>query len=336
MLSTLEQSLWPALEQRVKFRVAGRTDAGVSATGQIVVMDVASYGAEELVSVNGDAVGVSGLAAALNTCLPADLRVTEVVIVPKAFDAGRDCRWKRYRYRLPPCQLADNDDDGMRVLRMVESHVARAVRQRAAAVDDDGAQGVAIDAPPSPPRRASRRRRGLPPLAITDVAAMRRAAAMLEGTHDFGAFTARGGDQKGTVRTIFRCAVEPRTGRVANESTGDAVGMASVDLASTHRMDSEVEEEAYDIVVEGDGFLYKQVRIIAGTLLMVGMGLAPPETVLTALSSEGEAGISGDADDESISTSTPKSQLRSCGVVGPTLPPERLCLEHIEYDHTSV
>ena len=114
--------------------------------------------------------------------------------------------------------------------------------------------------------------------------------------------------------------------------------MASVDLASTHRMDSEVEEEAYDIVVEGDGFLYKQVRIIAGTLLMVGMGLAPPETVLTALSSEGEAGISGDADDESISTSTPKSQLRSCGVVGPTLPPERLCLEHIEYkyDHTSV
>ena len=140
---------------------------------------------------------------------------------------------------------------------------------------------------------------------------------MLEGTHDFGAFTARGGDQKGTVRTIFRCAVEPRTGRVANESTGDAMGMASVDLASTHRMDSEVEEEAYDIVVEGDGFLYKQVRIIAGTLLMVGMAHAPPETVAAALARA--------AADE------PKSDLRRRGVVGPILPPELLTLEHIEY-----
>ena len=72
---------------------------------------------------------------------------------------------------------------------------------------------------------------------------------------------------------------------------------------------------AYDVVIEGDGFLRYMVRIIAGTLLMVGMGLVPPETVAAALSFDGD-----------------KSQLRRRGVVGPTLPPERLCLEHIEYE----
>eukprot|EP00966_Prymnesium_polylepis_P049681 1149897-Prymnesium_polylepis.1 len=132
---------------------------------------------------------------------------------------------------------------------------------------------------------------------------MARAAALLEGTHDFGAFQASRGDQKGTVRTVYRCAVEPR-----------GSSAAGVD-----------EEASYDIVVEGDGFLYKQVRIMAGTLVMVGMGLAPPETVLVALSSE-KVVEGGEG------SGTPQSELRRRGVVGPTLPPERLCLEHIEYE----
>ena len=49
--------------------------------------------------------------------------------------------------------------------------------------------------------------------------------------------------------------------------------------------------EAFDMVVEGDGFLYKQVRIIAGTLVMIGMGLAPAETVLAALGVEPSEGM---------------------------------------------
>ena len=111
---------------------------------------------------------------------------------------------------------------------------------------------------------------------------------MLEGTHDFAAFQASGGDQKSTVRTLYRCAVEPQ---------GDAV----------------------DLVLEGDGFLYKMVRIVAGTLAMIGMGLAPAEIIPAAL-------------DPSGSGSLPKEMLRRHGLVGPTLPPERLCLEHIEYE----
>jgi len=42
---------------------------------------------------------------------------------------------------------------------------------------------------------------------LLDVARMQAAAALLEGTHDFAAFQAKGG-RVTTVRTIFKCAVE--------------------------------------------------------------------------------------------------------------------------------
>jgi tRNA pseudouridine38-40 synthase len=121
---------------------------------------------------------------------------------------------------------------------------------------------------------------------------MAEAAALLEGTHDFSSFQASGGDQMTTVRTIYRCSVERR---------GDM---------------------GYDIVVEGDGFLYKMVRILAGTLVMVGMGLVPPEAVLLALAKgEHSPGLAPGA-----------AAMTGRGLTGPALPPEYLCLEYIEYD----
>ena len=51
---------------------------------------------------------------------------------------------------------------------------------------------------------------------------------------------------------------------------------------------------------------------MAGTLVMVGAGLAPPETVRAAIDDAAAA--------------------RARGLVGPTLPAEHLCLEHVEYD----
>ena len=306
ILSCLEQMLWPALEQRVRFRVASRTDAGVSASGQVLSFDAesstnCSKTKEPQLTVHGSPVCASALAASLNACLPSDLQLHEVVVVPRSFDVGRDCLWKRYRYRLPACP---SDDKGMRLLRMVASHTARAAREQAE--ESDGAPG------PSPRRR--RRQRG-PPLQIVDVPAMSRCAALLEGTHDFTAFQSSGGDQKSTVRTIFRCVVEPRTG------TGEAC----------------TGEEGVDVVVELDGALYKMVRIIAGTLAMVGMGLAAPETVLAALCSEPADGLGGVAASAGVGTQAqtmawPKAELRRRGIVGPILPPEPLCLEHIEYD----
>ena len=274
--STLETSLWPALDQNVKFRVAGRTDAGVSATGQVISFDVESAGEhdEPLISVDGAPVQEpAALMAALNECLPSDLQLRGVEIVPREFDVTRDCKWKRYRYALPACSPSADDEDGLRLYKMVASQAARA---------SDGADGGAR------PSRKGRRKAAAS--GIVDVEAMRRACRMLEGTHDFAAFQASRGDQKGTVRTLYRCAIEPR-----RDTEGDAI----------------------DLVLEGDGFLYKQVRIIAGTLAMIGMGLAPAEIIDAAL-----------ADTSSL----PKEELRRNGLVGPTLPPERLCLEHIEYE----
>ena len=290
--STLEETLVPALGQPLKkLQLAGRTDAGVSAMGQVLtfdaetaqkeLLDTEAQCSDVLLSVNGQPLPVSALAEAINACLPSDLRVKSVDVVPRSFDVVRDCKWKTYRYSLPPCHPDEADDDAMRVLKMVASHADRAERNRL--VQDGGV---------TPPKRR-RRGRSRPALAITDVDAMSRAAALLEGTHDFAAFRASGGDQKGTVRTIFRCTIEPRQGTERGE---------------------------YDIVISGDGFLYRMVRIIAGSLVTVGMELAPPDTVSIALAAE----LGPDA--------TPKSELRRRGVVGPTLPPEQLCLEHVEYD----
>ena len=78
-----------------------------------------------------------------------------------------------------------------------------------------------------------------------DVAAMRQAAALLEGQYDFAAFSANPGrDIDGTVRTLWRLAVR-RQGPLVTRS------------------------------VVGDGFLYKMVRSLAGHLIRVGLGAVP-------------------------------------------------------------
>lgn len=80
-----------------------------------------------------------------------------------------------------------------------------------------------------------------------DLAAMRRAAASLVGTHDFAAFSANPHREiGGTVRTLWRLSVR---------KTGPLATIAAV----------------------GDGFLYKMVRSLAGHLLRVGAGKVPAE-----------------------------------------------------------
>lgn len=88
-----------------------------------------------------------------------------------------------------------------------------------------------------------------------DLDAMRRAAAMLEGTHDFAAFSANPHREiGGTVRTLHRLAVTRR---------GPLVTISAI----------------------GDGFLYKMVRSLAGHLLRVGRGAVPMEATLPILES---------------------------------------------------
>lgn len=85
-----------------------------------------------------------------------------------------------------------------------------------------------------------------------DVELMRREAQDLVGTHDFAAYAASGSVVKDTVRTIYRADVS---------RDGDEV----------------------KLIVEGNGFLYNMVRIIAGTLVGVGSGKLEPGAFARAI-----------------------------------------------------
>lgn len=85
-----------------------------------------------------------------------------------------------------------------------------------------------------------------------DETLMRLSALHLVGTHDFAAFEASGGTSKTTVRTIRRMDVE---------RLGDFITLTT----------------------EGTAFLYNMVRIIAGTLMYVGMGRLSPDCTKRAL-----------------------------------------------------
>lgn len=74
-----------------------------------------------------------------------------------------------------------------------------------------------------------------------DIEAMRTAARTLAGTHDFASFARPGHGRENTVRTVLGCDVSYRRPKLV-------------------------------ISVEGSGFLWNMVRIIAGTLVEVGLG----------------------------------------------------------------
>ena len=81
-----------------------------------------------------------------------------------------------------------------------------------------------------------------------DVDAMRKAAAFLEGTHDYKAFTSLKKSKKSTVRTVERILIEC--------------------------VDDEIR-----FTFRGDGFLYHMVRIMMGTLIEVGLHKKKPEEI---------------------------------------------------------
>jgi tRNA pseudouridine38-40 synthase len=79
----LEQALERVLRRRVGLTVAGRTDAGVHARGQVASHD-----------------GEPATARAVNGVLPPDVRVIESARAREGFDARRDALGRTYRYRL--------------------------------------------------------------------------------------------------------------------------------------------------------------------------------------------------------------------------------------------
>ncbi|NUP98537.1 MAG: tRNA pseudouridine(38-40) synthase TruA [Armatimonadetes bacterium] len=88
-----------------------------------------------------------------------------------------------------------------------------------------------------------------------DVAAMQAAAARLVGEHDFGSLCCQNGYDGSTRRTIRRVGWERS-------------------------------EERLVVELEGDSFLYKQVRCIMGVLLEIGRGRYPSELIDALLRGE--------------------------------------------------
>lgn len=81
-----------------------------------------------------------------------------------------------------------------------------------------------------------------------DIAAMQKAAEYFLGEHDFCTFMATGSSVKTTVRTIYAVSLEKKA-------------------------------DLIDFEIQGNGFLYNMVRIIAGTLVYVGMGKIAAEDI---------------------------------------------------------
>jgi tRNA pseudouridine38-40 synthase len=83
----LETALATVLREPVQLTVAGRTDSGVHALGQVASFHTAA----EL---------PPDLAKSLNGVGPDDVAVTAATAVAEGFDARRDARSRSYRYRL--------------------------------------------------------------------------------------------------------------------------------------------------------------------------------------------------------------------------------------------
>ncbi len=95
-----------------------------------------------------------------------------------------------------------------------------------------------------------------------DVELMRQAGKHLEGTNDFIAFAASGSSVKTTTRTIYDFSLEEKSGKILLSFTAD-------------------------------GFLYKMVRNMVGTLVEIGLGKRQADSIPEILLSKNreKAGI---------------------------------------------
>lgn len=85
----IEEALEPLFGGPLPLTVAGRTDAGVHALGQVASFETAAE-------------PPGSLLRALNALTPDDVAVFAAGTAPEGFDARRDARSRRYRYRIEP------------------------------------------------------------------------------------------------------------------------------------------------------------------------------------------------------------------------------------------
>jgi len=186
----LEASLQRFLGASIRVAAAGRTDAGVHASGQVVCFSTERELAAEAVR------------RALQALSPPDIGICSAEVVADTFDPRRSARRRVYEYRIWN--------------RVTPSPFWRRYAWHLRCRLDDEAMG--------------------------------RAAAHLEGEHDFSSFRASGCDATGPVRRLFASRVE---------RAGDLL---------VYR-------------VEATAFLRHMVRNIVGTLVEIGRGRRAAESV---------------------------------------------------------
>ncbi len=89
----LEEALNRLTGERVRIRLAGRTDAGVHATGQVAAFCIARRS-------RGEGFSWRELQRRLNAVLPNDLAVRALRAAPPGFDPRREAVARVYRYRI--------------------------------------------------------------------------------------------------------------------------------------------------------------------------------------------------------------------------------------------
>ena len=192
----VEQAILEVTGKRANLQGSGRTDSGVHARAQVAHFDTNARMAADKFAI------------ALNTHLPADIRVLYSEEVDPTFHARFSAKEKQYRYFVQTGPHAD----------------------------------------------VFARRYALHAYMPLDLALMNEAAALAVGTHDFSAFMSTGREVESAVRTISLSHWE-KQGRFLIYS------------------------------VQGNGFLYNMVRILVGTMVGMGSGRIPADSMERALAS---------------------------------------------------
>lgn len=237
--AVLENAVRYVVREPVILLGSSRTDSGVHARGQVAAFSCSPLDEYEGAPVQDPAPsdqtgphppeprnagwplarGADRLLRAINGRLPEDVVVTACESVRPDFNPIGDTTSKAYSYLLHVAAPVTRHPDGSTTTGFRPVFDRQFVHQ----VHD-----------------------------ALDVSEMQRAAAGIEGEHDFASFAAAGHGRLTTVRTVHTCTVTDVSGRY---DPGVLLGARRV------RID-----------ISGSGFLYNMVRIIAGTLVEVGRG----------------------------------------------------------------
>ncbi len=257
----LENALEKTFDTATQATASGRTDAGVHAEGQVVHFDA------------NTTIPVEKIPFAVNTHLPDDISMLKCEVADDDFNARFSAKRKTYCYKLYISKHR------LPLLEPTHEHI----------------------------------------VVPLDINAMKECAKIIEGEHDFKCFEASGSVVKNTVRTVYGIDINVKPLSVAHMTIGEERVVSndertdilnslnrSLDCCDMQDKNGDIQpcagnnfqccadksEEAcplmnaeVEISVTGNGFLYNMVRIIAGTLVYVGIGKLTSDDVKNILES---------------------------------------------------